>query len=69
MISCQIDLSLADIPGVTEQLNNAFGFKHTETLKVEEYSRKGRTDSGQQFLYVGVCKAWYRGGGVDHNSH
>jgi len=25
---------LADIPGVTEQLNNAFGFKQEEILKV-----------------------------------
>lgn len=37
--SCQIDLTLADIPGTTEQLNNAFGFRHTETLKV--YRRRG----------------------------
>ena len=31
----QVDLTLADIPGVTEQLNNAFGFKQEEILKVD----------------------------------
>lgn len=66
---CQIDLTLADIPGTTEQLNNAFGFRHTETLKVGEEEGGKKTASGQQFLYAGVRKAGYRSGGVDCSSH
>ena len=52
--SCQIDLSLADIPGVTEQLNNAFGFKHTDTLKVGVYivGRDKQTVDGSFLMQV-----------------
>lgn len=51
--SCQIDLTLADIPGTTEQLNNAFGFRHTETLKVGE-EEGGKKNS--QWTAVSLCR-------------